>query len=46
MGKKICFLFTIDISKDLPSSPKDLSMFAFQKQMRRYVLSTQEVILF
>ena len=40
-GKQSVSFMAIDIWKDIPSSLKDLSVFAFPKQIKRYLLSEQ-----
>ena len=42
-GKQSVSFMAIDISKDVPSSSKDLSVFAFPKQIKRYLLSEQKL---
>ena len=41
VGKQSVTFMAIDIWKDLPSSLKDLSVLAFAKQIKRYLLSEQ-----
>ena len=41
-GKQSVSYMAIDIWKDLPSSLKDLSVFAFPKYIKRYLLSEQK----
>ena len=42
-GKQSVSFMAIDIWKDIPSSLKDLSVFAFPKQIKRYLLSEQKL---
>ena len=42
-GKQSVSFTAIDIWKDIPSSFKNLSVFAFPKQIKRYLLSEQEL---
>ena len=42
-GKQSISFMAIDIFKDLPSSLKDLSVFAFPKRIKRYLLSEQKL---
>ena len=44
-GKQSFSFMAIDIWKDLPFSFKDVSVFAFPKQIKRYLLSEQKLIL-
>jgi len=43
VGKQSVTFMAIDIWKDLPSSLKDLSVLAFSKQIKRYLLSEQKL---
>ena len=43
VGKQSVTFMAIDIWKDLPSSLKDLSVLAFPKQIKRYLLSEQKL---
>ena len=42
-GKQSVSFMAIDIWKDIPSSLKDLRVFAFPKQIKRYLLSEQKL---
>ena len=42
-GKQSVSFMAIDIWKDIPSSLKDFSVFAFPKQIKRYLLSEQKL---
>ena len=43
IGKQSLSFVAIDIWKDLPSSLKDASVFAFPKQIKYYLLSKQQM---
>jgi len=43
VGKQSVTFMAIDIWKDLPSSLKDLSVLAFPKQIKHYLLSEQKL---
>ena len=42
MCLRLCLFHQCDIWKDLPSSLKDLSVFAFPKHIKRYLLSEKK----
>ena len=42
VGKQSISYMGIDIWKDLPPNLKDSSVFAFSKQIKRYLLSEQQ----